>query len=181
MTDADLLEALNVLGDVLQDRGLTYDIVIIGGGALLLLGLIDRPTMDLDMVARVSGERWIRAEPLPLELVDAVNDVGSALDLAEDWLNAGPADLMTFGLPPGIELRTTVKRFGPLTVRIASRQDHVAFKLYASVDRGPQSRHFSDLRLLQPSREELLGAARWCQTHDPSEPFLDMLLQALAA
>ena len=45
--DADLEEALSTLGQLLQDRGEAYDVVVIGGGALLLLGLIVRPTKDL--------------------------------------------------------------------------------------------------------------------------------------
>ena len=56
----------------------------------------------------------------------------------------------------------------------------MAFKLYAAVDQGPKSKHFRDLRLLTPTRDELINAGRWCQTHDTSEPFRDMLLEALA-
>ncbi|MES2643419.1 MAG: DUF6036 family nucleotidyltransferase [Myxococcota bacterium] len=57
MHHADLQEALETLGALLASRGQHYDIVVIGGGALLLLGLIDRPTRDLDIVSRIDGER----------------------------------------------------------------------------------------------------------------------------
>jgi hypothetical protein len=40
--------------------------------------------------------------------------------------------------------------------------------------------HFSDLRALEPSGAELLSAARWTRTHDPSEDFLSVLTEVLA-
>lgn len=181
METADLHEALETLGAILASRGQDYDIVLIGGGALLLLGLIDRPTRDLDIVSRIEGERWVEGEPMPGPLAQAIADVASALDLRDHWLNAGPTSLLRFGLPGGFADRVVTQRYGALTVRLAGRVDQVAFKLYAAVDQGPRSKHFKDLRLLSPTRDELLGAARWCQTHDTSEPFRDMLLQALAA
>ena len=46
-------EALRTLGEVLEARGLTYEIVAIGGSALMLLGLISRPARDLDALALV--------------------------------------------------------------------------------------------------------------------------------
>ena len=48
-------EALRTLGEVLEARGLTYEIVAIGGSALMLLGLIGRPTRDLDALALVGS------------------------------------------------------------------------------------------------------------------------------
>ena len=39
-----LSRALSLLGDVLQERGLSYELVAAGGSALLLLGLLERPT-----------------------------------------------------------------------------------------------------------------------------------------
>jgi len=94
-----LREALTVLGEILNDRGLAHDIVVVGGGALLLSGHIDRPTKDLDVVARVENDKWTLAEPMPADLVEAVKDVAAALDLAPDWLNAGPTSLLEGGLP----------------------------------------------------------------------------------
>ncbi len=181
MSDADLDDALAVLGALLQDRRKTYEIVLIGGGALLLQGLLDRPTKDLDMVARVEGGTWIEAEPLPEPLQEAIAEVAAALDLPDKWLNAGPTLLMRFGLPEGFADRTSRRTWGSLVVHLAARVDQVALKLYAAVDQGPTSRHFGDLRKLQPTPDELLRSARWCRTHDPSEGFYEMLRQALAA
>ena len=67
-----------------------------------------------------------------------------------------------------------------LVVNLAGRYDQICFKLYAAVDQGPRSKHVQDLRLLGPTEEELLAAARWTVTHDPSEGFRAMLAQALA-
>lgn len=117
MTDTDLTEALGVLGELLQDRGEAYEIVLIGGGALLLQGLVYRPTKDLDMVARVEGDTWIEAEPLPESLAVAIEEVAGALGLSPKWLNAGPSLLMRFGLPEGFAARTTRRTWGSLTVQ----------------------------------------------------------------
>lgn len=180
--DADLEEALTTLGELLQDRGEAYDVVVIGGGALLLLGLIERPTKDLDAVARVEGERWLRAEPFPDGLSRAVVDVAEALDLVDDWLTPGPAGLVDLGLPDGFEERVIVRAYGTLTIRLAAVEDLVAFKLYAAADHWPdQGRHLADLRRLGPTTDRLVAAAKWCRTHDPSEGFRDMLLLPVLA
>jgi hypothetical protein len=50
---------------------------------------------------------------------------------------------------------------------------------YALVDQGP-GKHEADLRGLEPSDEELIAAARWSRTHDPSEGYRGMLNEALA-
>ena len=48
-----LREALELIGAYLEDRGESVEVVGIGGSALLLLGMIERPTQDLDLVAEV--------------------------------------------------------------------------------------------------------------------------------
>jgi hypothetical protein len=155
-------------------------VVAIGGGSLLLLDLIQRPTRDIDLVAVVGEGGYLCAEPLPAELKLAVEEVGRALGLADDWLNPGPTDLLRLGLPEGFEQRTEPRRYAALTIHIASRFDQICFKLYASVDQGPQSKHFADLQRLGPTRDELRQARSWCLTHDPSPAFADQLGQALA-
>lgn len=176
-----LEEALETLGEVLSDRGDEVEVVAIGGGSLLLLDLIERPTKDLDIVAVVRGGRFVSASPLPDFLVSAIRDVAEAIGLREDWINGGPTSLLDFGLPDGFEERTTTRRFGGLVVHLAGRKDQICFKLYASVDQGPRSKHAVDLSKLKPSPRELAEAAEWCRTHDPSDGFAQQLALVLQA
>jgi hypothetical protein len=168
-----------MVGDLLADRGLPFEVYAVGGGSLLLLGFIERPTKDLDLVAVVRGGVFFSATPLPVGLKQAAVEVAALVGIDDDWLNPGPADLLRFGLPRGYETRMVTRRFGGLTVHLAGRFDQICFKLYAAVDQGPRSKHTADLRRLQPTRDELMTAARWARTHDPSEAFLDQLEQAL--
>jgi hypothetical protein len=84
-------------------------------------------------------------------------------------------------LPEGFLHRCLVLDFGGLVARIASRVDQVHFKLYAATDQGERSKHFHDLRDLEPNSAELLAAARWCRTHDPSPGFRGALLRTRIA
>lgn len=176
-----LEDALGTLGALLEARRLEYSLVAVGGGSLLLLGLLQRPTKDLDIVAVVGQRGYAKAEPLPEPLVLAVRDTARALGLADDWINAGPASLLDFGLPAGFETRLDFRRFGTLELRLLGRPDQIALKLYAACDHGPSSKHTADLRQLAPTQSELLEGARWARQHDPSPGFRRSLGQALAA
>lgn len=178
-SESSLEQALSALGELLEARGLTYRLAAVGGGAMLLLGLIARPTNDLDLVAQITEEGVVSVDPMPAALGEAVIDVARALDLPTDWLNPGPASLLDLGLPAGFAERAHVRRFGGLEILLADRRDQIHFKLYAAVDQGPRSKHFADLRALDPTRDELMTAARWARTHDPSEAFAGELAKAL--
>lgn len=171
----DLENALTTLGKLIKDRGLYYEVVAIGGGGLLLIGQLIRTTKDLDLVARVDNGEFISAKPLPNSLIQAIQDVGVALNLRKDWINTGPSDLFTLGLPNGFKNRMQTRHYGGLIIHLAERFDQICFKLYASVDQGPSSKHFADLKFLKPSEIELEGAKRWCITHDVSEVFFEEL------
>ena len=75
--------------------------------------------------------------------------------------------------------RVHTHHYKGLTVHLADRFDQICFKLYASVDQGPQSKHFTDLVTLKPSSEELEQAKNWCISHDVSEAFAIELNKAL--
>lgn len=173
-------DALETLGELLTEHGQSVGVLVVGGGSLLLLGFIERPTADVDVVGFAGPGGYVKAEALPEYLADAVEDVGRALGLGSRWLNAGPAGLIDFGLPEGLEDRVVVRRYGSLGVHLPAREDLICFKLCAAVDQGPRSKHMGDLRSLGPSPDELVAAARWTRTHDPSVGFLGELRQALA-
>jgi hypothetical protein len=179
ITAGRLEELLEALGQLLEARGHSYTLITVGGGSLLLQRLSVRPTRDLDVIAVGSGEALRTAEVLPTPLLAAARDVGVAAGVGESWLNAGPAGLMDLGLPAGFDERAEVRRFGSLTLHIASRFDQICFKLYAAVDQAPASKHLDDLRLLEPTGEELVAAARWSMTHDASEGYRGQLLALL--
>ena len=171
---------LAALGEQLAALGARYELVVIGGSGLLSLGLVDRTTRDVDIVAVRRGEELLDPKPLPPPLVEARDRVARDFGLPDDWLNAAPASLLDFGLPDGFVSRLERRDYGSsLTIWLASRYDQIHFKLYALADQGP-GKHEADLRALAPMREELVAAARWTITHDPSEGFRKELLDALA-
>ena len=132
---------LSSLGELLSDRGLRYELLAIGGGALQLLGLITRPTRDIDVIGLVADADVVSMETLPGPLQQAVEDTATVFRLPTTWFNAGPRSL--------------------------------------TVDQGPRSKHFDDLRRLNPSSAELRAAAAWARSHDPSEAFNTELQGAL--
>jgi len=91
-----LNRALETLGSYLSDKGLKYEVAAIGGGALLLLGCIIRPTRDLD-VALLDENVLISAHPLPAPLLTAIREVGLALKLPENWDQFSSRRLMENG------------------------------------------------------------------------------------
>ena len=172
--------ALGALGELLEARGLHYEVVLIGGGNLILRGLVTRPTTkDLDLLGAWTADGVKPMRPMPEPLRIAVADVARTYGLASDWVNLGPEALLDLGLPDGFLDRLERRDYGGLVAWLADRIDMVCFKLYAAVDQGPRSRHLQDLRELEPDRDELLAAARWSVTHDPSPGYRSLLVDAL--
>lgn len=166
-------------GEQLGALGSRLAIVVIGGSALTALGLVRRATRDVDLLAiAVNGELRL-AEPLPDVLLSARAAVARDFDLDENWLNAGPTDLIKWGLPHGFMARVVSRQYGPaLVVHFSGRLDQIHFKLFAMVDQGG-GRHETDLRALDPTGAELIAAARWSITQDPSPGYRSVLVEAL--
>ena len=170
---------LTALAEQLLADGAAFELVVIGGSALLALGHATRTTKDVDVVALAEDGALRIARPLPEPLEQAAARVMRDFGLPGGWLNTGPTDLLRWGLPEGFWERTVVRHYGPaLTVRFAGRRDQVHFKLYAAVDRSG-GRHEADLRALPPTDEELVAAAKWSIGHDPSPGYRALLEQAL--
>lgn len=172
--------ALQALGELLESRGQHYEVVLIGGGNLILRGLITRPTTrDLDLLGAWTPEGVKPMRPMPEPLHLAVVDVARAYGLATDWINLGPDSLLDLGLPEGFVGRLERHPYGGFVAWLADRFDMICFKLYAAVDQGPRTRHLQDLIELRPDPDELLSAARWTVTHDPSPGYRSLLADAL--
>jgi hypothetical protein len=153
-----------------------FTLVVCGGSALAATGLVMRTTKDVDIVALMDDNRiLLDPAPLPQALVLAAREVATDLGLQQDWLNNGPSSgdggLFRLGLPGGFVERLIRETVGKkLTVCFISRYDQIHFKLYAAVDQSG-SYHAADLRELRPTDEELLAAAAWTRTHDPSDGY----------
>lgn len=173
-------QLLGALGEQLAASGERYELVVIGGSGLVALGVISRSTRDVDIVALHTDGGLSSAEPLPDGLRAARDRIARDFSLPEEWLNSGPTDLLELGLPEGFVNRLERRDYGEgLVVHLASRYDQIHFKLYALADQGP-GKHEEDLRALSPSEEELIAAARWTRSQDPSEGYAVILSQALA-
>jgi hypothetical protein len=183
ITSDTLDRALGLLGELLAARDRPpQHFVVCGGSSLLALGLVSRTTtQDVDILARIDAGGLVTPRPLPDWLLAATIDVARQLDLPPDWLNDQVADETLFhcGFPEGLQQRLTRRNYGPrLAISYIGRRDQIFLKLHAAVDRGG-GRHAQDLLELAPTSDELLDAARWIRTQDPSEGFRLMLAEML--
>ncbi len=179
-------DSLRRVGELLAYGGHSYAIVILGGAALNLLGIVERPTTDVDILA-FAGEdaeksRLLHAppEPMPAPLREATRAVARDLGLDNEWLNTGPALQWRAGLPPGLADRVQWRRYDSLHVGIVARYDLIFFKLFASADSpGSRSVHYRDLLALRPTADELFSAADWVRTQDAAPEFARILSEVV--
>jgi hypothetical protein len=178
-----LPQALSALAGFLEADGASPEtLVVIGGSALITLGIVSRTTKDVDIMACVDPDRGL-VDPRPMSeaLRAAADKVARELQLDPHWLNTGPADQVLAGLPEGFLSRLTRHDYGPcLTIFFPDRFDLIHLKLFAIMDQG-RGRHVSDLQALKPTEEELLLAARWVLTQDAGEDFPQIVRNTLTA
>lgn len=180
--------ALQRVAELLAFAGEQYAIVVIGGAALNLLGIVDRPTADVDILAFREQGLIEPPELMPAALARAIATVARDLALDDRWMNTGPSLQWQQGLPNGLEGRLRWRHYGPpdapdlgLDVGLASRFDLIFFKLYAAADHAtPRSVHYKDLIALSPSSHELSAAADWIRPQNDSPEFHLILDELLA-
>jgi len=175
ITPDSLDRALGLLAELLAARNHpAQHFVVCGGSSLLALGLVSRTTtQDVDILARIEANRLVTPRPLPDWLRVAADAVGAQLDLPRDWLNDHVDDetVIRCGLPEGLQSRLTTESYGSrLLISFTSRRDQIFLKLHAAVDRDG-GKHLQDLLDLQPTADELLDAAKWSRTQDPSDGY----------
>jgi len=191
---AEIELALSRVGEQLAYERLRFSIVIIGGAALNLLGIVRRATSDVDIIAfAIRPENASDAllskppNPIPAELASAISVVAADMSLDPHWMNAGPALQWSQGLPPGLGKRVSWRHYGPddepalgLDVGLVSRYDLIFFKLYAAADDATtRSVHYKDLLALEPTSAELDDAAAWIRPQNASQEFQSILDQLM--
>jgi hypothetical protein len=180
-------EALKRLNAKMVYAGMErIELVSCGGASLNLMGWIVRSTSDVDIICRVEigPENKVILRPglaLPSEFMQLAAEVGQELGLKEEWLNFGPAPLIEFGLPSGLELRLKRKSYGAcLKLHLISRLDQIHLKIYATMDpKTRQETHLSDLLDLEPTEREVKAAVDWLLGRKTSLVFRRKLKQVL--
>jgi hypothetical protein len=185
MESSDLESALSAVGELLAAEDEHIAIVVVGGATLNLLGVVQRATSDVDVIARAfrtpTGElRLERALPFPPPLARAIRTVARDFGLPDDWMNAVVEAQWTQGLPPGLPEDITWRGYGGgLDVGLVGRRTLIDLKLFAAVDRGPGSVHFQDLIALDPSEEELRRAEGWILTQDAAPEWSSLVHEVI--
>jgi len=154
--------------------GEPINLVVCGGTALSALGLVNRTTKDVDVLAMIEENEKgieIRAlEKFPVGLEESARVIARDFILPDNWLNLGPAAQVASGLPDGLTGRLVKKNYGKhLNIYYIGRLDQIFFKLYAAADRNDY--HVQDLAALNPTGEEIKAAVEWVLTQDVSEGF----------
>jgi hypothetical protein len=168
-------DALAAVGAHLAAEGDHATIVVVGGASLNLLGLVERTTRDVDVIARLAerdcSDVLVPPDPLPRALVRAIARVARDFSLDADWLNTEVAMQWSQGLPPWLPEDLEWRDFEGLRIGLAGRRTLVALKLFAAVDQTPRSVHGQDLLALAPTDAEFDEAAKWVATQDASPEF----------
>lgn len=181
-----LERGLAAVGDLLVAEGVEVGIIVAGGTALNLLGIVQRTTNDVDVLAILQdragsgGVMLAPPDPLPEPLQRAIARVARDFQLPEDWMNTVVGLQWRAGLPPELEHRLRWRRYGGLRVGLVARYDLIFLKLYAAADSGgPSSVHFQDLLALRPTERELLAAVAWVREQDPTPAFSTIVEQVM--
>ncbi len=167
----EIRECLETLGALLDRHASdSVTVLVCGGSALNLSGLVARTTADVDALGIAAGDTELA--PLPEWLRGYAEDVARELGLEEEWFNDAASALQGVGLPAGILQRAIRERFGSrLEVAIASRLDLIALKCFAALDPKRGRIHLGDLVDLAPSAAELAFAADWLLDRPTSPQF----------
>jgi hypothetical protein len=141
-------------------QSLRFEAVVIGGGALIIMDIIDRKTKDIDCL-----------DPeIPLEIKQASVAFAkshSEFLLDENWLNNGPESLKR-ELPAGWQIRLQTLYTGEsIQLTCLGRSDLLRSKLFAYCDR--TNPDFSDLLLMKPTVQELAVSIDWVKARDGNQ------------
>lgn len=143
----------------LSERSLRFEAVIIGGAALVLLGVLQRTTDDCDVL-----------DPqIPNAVLEAARQFARERALSEDWLNSKARDFVGIPgcIPEGWRARLRTAFAGTaLHLQTLGRQDLLCLKLAALIDRGTD---YKDCVALAPTAAELEAAWPFLEQYEGNQ------------
>jgi hypothetical protein len=154
----DVRKTIEQFDKYLAKQNLSFEAVIIGGAALVLLNVIERATRDCDVLSpQLSDVISTAAKAFAKETKDAFAPLDS------DWLNNGPSSLTEVLPPDWSERLETVFTGKALILKSLGRSDMLLSKLFALCDRGTD---LNDCLALKPTRAELNDSLDWLKYQD---------------
>ncbi|MCM8539265.1 MAG: DUF6036 family nucleotidyltransferase [Lentisphaeraceae bacterium] len=159
-------EEIERFDDFLSKKGLKFESIIIGGAALLTMGIINRATRDVDCLDPKIDEKIKEVS------IKFAHQEG----LDENWLNNGPEDLKS-DLPTDWKERIIeIYKGKSITLWTLGRIDLLRTKLYAYCDR---QQDLQDCILLAPTEEELNEIRPWLLERDANPDWPDHVNNSL--
>ena len=147
LDDTSAVVALNALAAALGSESAQVRIVLVGGVAGMLLGVLqpNRTTADCDVIEVTPEADWPRVQK-------AAHQVAKDLGLPKDWLNRD-CGIFQYRLRLGWQSRLVkMEQFGSLEVFLLSRIDLFCHKICSAKKRA-QDR--DDLTAMRPTAEEI--------------------------
>jgi len=164
-------EVIAAFDAYLAARALRFEAVVIGGTALNLLGVVRRTTRDCDVLHPAIPADVARAA---CQFASERRTSGDALQ--DDWLNNGPASLVS-ALPVGWQQRLTVVFEGKaILLNSLGRLDLLRSKLFGLCDR---ARDLGDCVALAPTPEEISLIAPWLEEQDGNPDWREHVSEVL--
>jgi len=167
-TEDHLQKALSLLGGILEVRDTApVELVVCGGAALRAIGLVSRPTKDVDVLARrgeIDREVMV-AWPLPPFLLEAVAQVAAEMRLPTNWLNAstGMHTMALEHLPAPVWSDLVEQDYGSrLRIGFVGRKGLLFLKAHAAIDRN-EKRDLFDLKAIDPTSAEWQEVLDWLE------------------
>lgn len=173
---------LRALGTALEQQGAEpVDIVVCGGMALILQGIVDRRTRDIDALGLVVEENGVLVLRKPFMGPDfqaAVERIGTVYGEGKHWLSFAARILHDTKLPDDLIERAEMRRYGTrLKVRLCSRYDMIHLKMWGAVNRG--ARDIEDLVEIRTTEAEAGAAAAWCLSEGCQRSTLLIVLERI--
>lgn len=150
-------EVLDKFDNFLKEKNLEFECIVIGGAALIHLGVITRRTQDVDLL---DPEIPQRIKSASIEFAKLNVDLGL---VPNEWFNSGPISLKD-ELPENWKLRLVkIKEGEALRIWTLGREDLLKTKLFACCCRDED---FDDCIALKPSTFELKNCLEWVKERD---------------